>query len=245
VPENHGQLERDVLNVLCLRGVSETVMSDDKSKADKSNPASGRGPKEEPEPASETDASAVGPNEAAVPTAVPTDEVAELKDQLLRLRADFANFRKRTIRDREEYAKRAAEGVLSDLLPVLDHFEMGLQEARKHHVKHAVIDGLASVLDQLRGVLTKAGVEEIETEGKPFDPNLHECVAHAGSDKHPDNTIISQIRRGYKMGNFLLRAPQVVVSSGSQKSQVEPKGADLKVADSRSAGTDKPAAKDK
>jgi len=219
-------------------------MSDDKSKADKSIPASGRGPKVEPEPSAETEGSAAGQNEAAVQTAQPTDEAADLKDQLLRLRADFDNFRKRTIRDRDEYAKRAAERVLSDLLPVLDHFEMGLQEARKHHVKHAVIDGLASVLDQLRGVLTKAGVEEIETEGKPFDPNVHECVAHAGSDKHPEDTIMSQIRRGYRMGNFLLRAPQVVVSSGSRKSQAEAQGANHKAADSRNAGTDKPAASD-
>jgi molecular chaperone GrpE len=146
------------------------------------------------------------------------DELAELKDQLLRLRADFDNFRKRTLRDRDEYNKRATERLLSDLLPIIDHFEMGLQQAKKLHVKHAVIDGFAAVFDQMRTMLAKVGVEEIEAEGKSFDPKTHECIAHAHSDKHAENTVISQVRRGYKLGHYMLRAAQVVVSSGSQKS---------------------------
>ena len=189
------------------------------SAADKSKPAEPVQPQDattQAGPAAEAPLPTAAVNSAAEPP-VPVDELAEIKDQLLRLRADFDNFRKRTVRDRDEHSRRANEKLLKDLLPVIDHFELGLQQARKHHVKHAVIEGLAAVFDQLQGVLARAGVEEIPAEGMPFDPQLHECVAHANSDQHPENTILSQTRRGYKLGQYLLRAAQVVVSNGPQK----------------------------
>ena len=141
-------------------------------------------------------------------------EIATLKDRLLRLQADFDNFRKRTTRDREDQSRRACERILKDLLPVVDHFELGLQAAHKHHVKHAVIDGLAGVLKQLEQVLEKAGVTPIVTQGQVFDPHLHESVTHLPSQEHPEHVIIQETRRGYKLGNYLLRAAQVIVSTG-------------------------------
>ena len=141
-------------------------------------------------------------------------EVAGLKDRLLRLQADFDNFRKRTARDRDDQARRANERLLKELLPVIDHFELGLQAAHKHHVKHAVIDGLAGVLKQFEQVLEKAGVTAIQTQGQTFDPHVHECVAHLPSDEHPDQMIIQETRRGYRLGTFVLRASQVIVSTG-------------------------------
>ena len=137
-----------------------------------------------------------------------------MKDHLLRLQADFDNYRKRTLRDREEMTRRAAEKILKDLLPVADHFELGLQSAHKHHVKHAVLDGFDGVLKQLQAVLEKSGVTPIEAKNQLFDPHNHECVAQIPSEEHPEGVVIEETRRGYKLGHYILRAPQVIVSTG-------------------------------
>jgi molecular chaperone GrpE len=155
---------------------------------------------------------------AEIPAADPRDaEIAALKDRLLRLQADFDNYRKRAVRDREDQARRACENILSALLPVLDHFDLGLKAAQKHHVKHSVIDGLGNVLKQFEQVMEKAGVLPIETVGQVFDPHVHECVAHLPSEEHAEHIIIQETRRGYHLGTFLLRAAQVIVSTGPAK----------------------------
>ena len=144
-------------------------------------------------------------------------EIAALKDRLLRLQADFDNFRKRTLRDREDMARRAAERLLQDFLPIVDHFELGLEAARQHHIKHSVIDGFEGILKQLQTNLEKAGVIPIETKGQVFDPNCHECVTQIASEEHPENMIIEETRKGYKLGTYVLRASQVIVSTGPAK----------------------------
>lgn len=152
----------------------------------------------------------------ALPAVDPRDEeIAVLKDRLLRLQADFDNFRKRTIRDREDQARRASEKILKDLLPVIDHFELGIEAAHKNHVKHTVIEGFEGVLAQFRLALEKAGLTPIPTKGQAFDPHLHECLTQVPSEDQPENTILQETRRGYKLGSFVLRASQVIVSSGS------------------------------
>ncbi len=152
------------------------------------------------------------------PATDPKDqEIAALKDRLLRLQADFDNFRKRTIRDREDTARRAAERLLQDMLPIVDHFELGLDAARQHHVKHSVLEGFEGILKQLQTHLEKAGVTPIETKGVVFDPNCHECVAQIASEEQPESVIIEETRKGYKLGTYLLRASQVIVSAGPAK----------------------------
>lgn len=154
----------------------------------------------------------------AIPEPVALDprdlEIAMLKDRLLRLQADFDNFRKRTIRDREDMARRAAEKILKELLPAVDHFDLGIQAARKNHVKHSVVEGLEGVLKQFQTILEKSGVTPIETRGQVFDPHSHECVAQVPSDEHAENRVIEETRKGYRLGNYILRAAQVIVSSG-------------------------------
>jgi molecular chaperone GrpE len=152
------------------------------------------------------------------PAVDPKDqEIATLKDRLLRLQADFDNFRKRTIRDREDMSRRAAEKLLHDLLPIVDHLEMGLEAARQHHIKHSVLEGFEGILKQFQTNLEKAGVTPIETKGQPFDPNYHECVTQIASEEHPEGVIIEETRKGYKLGTYLLRASQVIVSTGPAK----------------------------
>lgn len=169
-------------------------------------------PAGEPAPVAEA-APAPAPAAEAVPD--PRDaEIAALKDRLLRLQADFDNFRKRMARDREENARRACETLLKDLLPVADHLELGVRSAHKHHIKHTVTEGFESVQKQMEQVLVRAGVAVIETKGQTFDPRIHECIAHVPSEEHAENTIIEETRRGYKLGNYVLRAPQVIISNG-------------------------------
>ncbi len=159
---------------------------------------------------------------AATPEPAEAPEVKALKDRLLRLQADFDNFRKRTQREKAEYSQSALEGILAELLPVLDHYEMGLKSAAVHQTDSAVIDGFRLVYDQLMGVLARFGLTPIDAEGQDFNPHLHEAITHMPSEDVPPDTIMAQTRRGYLLGERLLRASQVVVSSGPAAGETGP-----------------------
>ncbi len=169
----------------------------------------------------------------------PGDDAAHLRDQLLRLQADFDNYRKRVARDDAARARRATENLVNDLLPVLDHFEMGLKAARAVSLTAAVYDGLMLVQTQLLDVLKKAGVVPVEASGAAFDPQCHECIAHLPSVEFAEGMIIDVTRRGYWLGDYLLRPAQVVVSSGIPASP-EP-GMDADVENSMAGPLDSPA----
>lgn len=150
---------------------------------------------------------------AAAQPRTPEDEA--LESRLLRLQADFDNYRRRTLRERTEWQVKANEELLRDLLPVIDHYELGLKTAEKHQTDSSVIDGFKMVYDQFLAALRKCQVAPIEAEGKPFDHNLHEAITYVPSEEHPAETVIAETRRGYLIGDRLLRPAQVVVSSGS------------------------------
>ena len=141
-------------------------------------------------------------------------EIETLKDQMLRLRADFDNYRRRAARDRQDQAARAAEDLLLELLPVADHFEVGLKTARELGAAPDVVEGFQMVFEQFQGVLRQAGLEPIEAEGQLFNPAIHEADSHLPSADAPADVVIEQTRRGYLLGGKLLRAAQVVVSRG-------------------------------
>ncbi len=137
-----------------------------------------------------------------------------LKDRLLRLQADFDNYRKRMDREKKDWIAFASEKLVLDLLPVLDHFELGLDNSAKNGAPAAFIEGFQLVCSQFRAALEKAGVQPIDAAGAAFDPNLHEAITHLPSPNVPEGHVAAQTRRGYKLGDKLLRAAQVVVSSG-------------------------------
>jgi molecular chaperone GrpE len=141
-------------------------------------------------------------------------ECEGLRDRLLRLQADFENFRKRTQRERGELILRANEDLVSELLPVLDHFELGFHNAESQGVNDSVVEGFRLVFDQMASVLKRFGLEPMDAEGCPFDPHHHEAVTQMPSEVVPAEQVIAQTRRGYRLGDRLLRATQVVVSSG-------------------------------
>jgi molecular chaperone GrpE len=132
-----------------------------------------------------------------------SEKVAELTADLQRVQADFANYRKRALRDQEAAAERAKAVVVNQLLPVLDD----LERARSH----GDLDSgpLKSVADKLVGALSGTGLVEFGTEGEPFDPSLHEAVQHEGDGSNP--IIGNVMRKGYKLGEFVLRPAMVGV----------------------------------
>jgi molecular chaperone GrpE len=137
-----------------------------------------------------------------------------LEDRLVRLQADFDNFRKRTLREREDLYRRANEDIISELLPVLDHLELAFQAAGDDGKDHSLVKGFVLVGEQLQKTLHKFGLIEVPTDDVEFDPNVHEAIQHLPSETIPENGIIARTRSGYMLGNRLLRAAQVVVSSG-------------------------------
>lgn len=152
--------------------------------------------------------------EEVVEAETPPVEVKEVEDKLLRLRADFDNFRKRTQREKEQWSALALENLVTDLLMVLDHFELGLKNADEHEAKPAVAEGFRLVYDQMNQALKKHKVDEIEAEGKAFDPEVHEAISTLPSEDIEHGHVAFVARRGFILGTKVIRPAQVVVSSG-------------------------------
>lgn len=142
-------------------------------------------------------------------------EAAEMKTRYLRAVADLENYRKRIGREKQDIIRSAAAGVVEELLPVLDTMKLGLQAAEKHPEAKDVAIGFKMVDDQLRKILSEQGLEELMPDGEPFDPNLHECIAHQPSDEVEEDHIIQTVRAGYRLNERLIRAANVIVSSGA------------------------------
>ncbi|MGB0263526.1 MAG: nucleotide exchange factor GrpE [Opitutales bacterium] len=141
-------------------------------------------------------------------------EAAEMKSRYLRSVADMENYRKRITREKQDILRSAAANVVESLLPVLDNMKLGLQAAEQHPEAKDVTVGFKMVEDQLKKSLTEQGLEELIPDGEPFDPNLHECVTHQPSDTVAEDTVIQTVRAGYRLNERLLRAANVIVSSG-------------------------------
>src|SRR5262245_36593802 len=166
-------------------------------------------------------AQAKQPSPATAGGADPEDALAGMqadldrfRDLALRSQADFENYKKRAAREKEDAIKYANSGLLDRLLPIIDNFELGLEAARGEGENSPVFSGMNMVLKQLMDFLIEHGVQQIDAIGQPFDPNLHEAIAHEPNDEVPENVIIRQSRRGYRMKDRLLRPSSVVVSSG-------------------------------
>ncbi len=143
----------------------------------------------------------------------------DLENRLLRLQADFDNFRKRVARERGETYARANEDLMTEIIPVIDHLDMAVQAARDHDCPPGLVDGVSLVGDQFKGVLAKFGLEPIDAKGKEFDPNEHEAILHLPSEDVAENMVVEQTRLGYKLKGRILRAAQVVVSSGKAETE--------------------------
>ena len=152
------------------------------------------------------------------PEELAANEIASLKDQLLRTRAEFDNIRKRLTREKEESLRYANQAILGDLLPLLDHLELGLQAAASATDAQSVVTGVKLIQSQFDRFLTDHGVTPIDAVGKPFDPNWHEALSQEPAPGKPEGLVLHQRRRGYKIGDRLLRPTSVVTVGPSPTS---------------------------
>jgi molecular chaperone GrpE len=136
----------------------------------------------------------------------------EYLDTLRRVQAEFENYRKRVIKEQTALVDRASEGLVEQLLPVLDSFELALKnfDAAGGQDTESVRKGVELVYAELLGVLEKAGLSRVEAEGKPFDPNVHEAVMQEEGDGEP--VVTDVLRTGYTLKGRVLRPAMVKVS---------------------------------
>jgi molecular chaperone GrpE len=138
------------------------------------------------------------------------DAAAEVDDRLLRLAADFENYKKRAARERAEYVALANERLVKELLPILDDLERALNAAEQHE-EAQLEEGVRLVHRSLAQLLAREGLKEIETEGQ-FDPHVHEALLSQPSDAD-EGSVIEVVQKGYSLGDRVLRPARVVVAA--------------------------------
>ena len=139
-----------------------------------------------------------------------------LNQQYLRLAADFENYRKRQEHEREDLLKFGTENALKKMIEVLDNFERGKKALESVEDCVKVKESFDLVHKQTIDALKKLGLEEIETEGKEFDPNFHDAVMQTPTSEHPEHTVINELQKGYKMGDKILRPALVNVATSQE-----------------------------
>ncbi len=144
------------------------------------------------------------------------ERVQELTQSLARVQADYANYRKRTEREREEHKQRATQHLIKDVLGIIDHLELALSQ--ENASKEDFAQGVELVLAQLLSTFEDYGVKRSPTE--VFDPNLHEALLKEHSDD-PKGTILEVLQPGYILGGVVLRTAKVKVSQGPEEKQHE------------------------
>lgn len=155
--------------------------------------------------------------EGATSTVAPLDEAAELRgkvekleDALLRARAEYQNFQRRTAIERAEAIRYANAGLMKSLLSVLDDFERAMSSPTGE--SETVAEGVRLVYQNLFKALREHGLEAIETGSEPFDPSVHEAMMQQPSADHPAGTILEEFAKGYRLRDRVLRPSKVVVS---------------------------------
>lgn len=142
-------------------------------------------------------------------------EAAKVRDQLLRTAADFDNFRKRSRREADDAQRRGRETAIKDLLPVFDNLERASMHAETATDVKSLADGVRMVIRQFTDTLERMGIKRVPSVGRPFDPTVHEAIQQIESTEHPAGVVMAEVQPGYVLGDYLLRAAQVVVSKGT------------------------------
>ncbi len=145
-------------------------------------------------------------------------EKLELHDMLLRKAAEFDNYRKRTLKEKEEYRVTANRELVSAILPVLDNFDRGIKSSEESRNFDALMEGIKMVHQQIHNLFETYHVKPIECVNQEFDPNLHEALMIEEREDLPfDSTVVEEFERGYMMGEAVLRHAKVKVAKKIKK----------------------------
>ena len=143
------------------------------------------------------------------------EEARDIEDRMLRLAAEFENYKKRMQRERETMMKYAEENILKELLPTIDNLERAIEQGQKSEDAAALLEGVEMTYNGLLSALEKFGLTPLSGVGEEFDPNFHEALAMEPSNEVPANVILQEYQKGYMFKDRLIRAAKVVVSKGS------------------------------
>jgi len=144
-------------------------------------------------------------------------ELVQTNDRLLRLAAEFENFKKIAARERVQSLKFANEGLIVSLLPAIDNLEQAVKAGKKADQAQDLLIGVEMVLKQMIEALQKAGVEFFNSEGQPFDPSRHEAVCEQEAEDKEEGTVVQEFQKGCLYNGRLLRASRVAVAKKSSK----------------------------
>jgi molecular chaperone GrpE len=142
-------------------------------------------------------------------------KLKETTDRLMRTAAELDNVRKRARRDNEEAVVRGRSEILREIIPVIDSIDLALRSADPEGTAAAIVEGVEMVRRQFLSATEKFGLKQIEARGMLFDPNFHEAMAQVASDETPAGEVVEEMRKGYLLGERLLRPAMVIVSKGS------------------------------
>ena len=146
-----------------------------------------------------------------------SEEKRDLNDRLLRLAAEFENYKRRARKEQDDAAARGLENLTRELLPAMDNFDRALTASKSASTTVAsLIEGVLMVQKSFLGALEKSQIKPFEAEGKPFDPNFHEAIGHIESSTLPPNHVATVFQRGYMLGSRLLRPALVQVTRKSE-----------------------------
>jgi molecular chaperone GrpE len=148
------------------------------------------------------------------------ERLKDTHERLLRTAAEFDNYRKRAVKEKEDVQRFGSERLLKDFLPVMDNLERAIEHASQHDPRQ-VVEGIRLVQKLFESTLAKHGVTGFSAVGKPFDPNLHEALMQQDSDE-PPGTVVSEMAKGYKLNDRLIRPAAVVVAKPRTAPAAEP-----------------------
>jgi molecular chaperone GrpE len=144
------------------------------------------------------------------------EEAQETYDRLLRVSAEFDNYKKRMSRELENARKFGTETLLKDLLPVVDNLERAIASSRGEGGEgEGIVEGVGMTLSELLRVLERFQAKPFESVGEPFDPTWHQAFMQEETDRYPEHTVVSEIQKGYSLHGRLLRPAMVVVSKAA------------------------------
>ena len=153
-------------------------------------------------------------------------ETGEYLDYLKRLKAEFENYKRRSQKERERIVSWSNEDLIKQFLPVLDDLERAVDSSQQSKNLASLMEGMRMILDQLKAILQKQGLQEIQAKGEEFDPHFHEALMSVDLAEYPDNLVVEEMRKGYKLNNKILRPAMVKVNKRSQENKKKDKSKD-------------------